>query len=299
MPMSQPDFRSSPHYKTKDLIKIQVGQWIYPQATARWLNYIGAHPFMTAGTLRQPKLITKILRPYLHEGLSCGQRVDVLIAHYDLVKQLGLTELTAQCLIGKVTLYQGPTKSGEQFGIELSAGWQGQREGEYCLNLMYKNETLFELNFTLQKHQGRLCLLIGRLQGTSRDDAQQWVRQATTDLHALRPVNVMLHAARNVAFLLGCDSVRMVSNKNRVALNLWRRWRITANYDKTWIEAGAQLASDGFYEIDPLAEKEIDLNEIASKKRAEAKRKQALLNDMYAGLKTFFEEHRDDKTVAA
>ncbi|MGV1044437.1 VirK/YbjX family protein [Limnohabitans sp.] len=297
--MSLPDFRSSPHYRTKDLIKIQVGRWVYPQASARWLNYIGEHPFLTTGLMRQPKLITKILRPYLHEGLSCGQRVNALIAHYNQVKALGLTGLTNQGLLDKVTLYQGPTKSGEQFGIDLSAGWQGQREGEYCLNLMYKNETLFELNFTLQTHQGHLCLLIGRLQGTSRDDAQQWVRQATTDLHALRPVNVMLHAARNVAFLLGCQSVRMVSNKQRVALNLWRRWRITANYDKTWTEAGAQLASDGFYEIEPLAEKDIDLSEIASKKRAEAKRKQALLNDMYAGLKTFFEEHRDEHTIAA
>ena len=297
MLMSLPDFRSSPHYKTKDLIKIQLGRWVYPQATSRWLNYIGEHPFLTAGLMRQPKLFTKILRPYLVDTLSCGQRVDALIEHYEQVQALGLTQLVAQGMADKVSIYEGPTKSGERFGIDLSATWQGQREGEFCLSLMYKQETLFEINMTLQTHQGQRVLVIGRLQGTSRDDAQQWVRQATTDLHALRPVNVMLHAARNVAFLLGCQSVRMVSNKNRVALNLWRRWRITANYDKTWTEAGAHLASDGFYEIEPLAEKEIDLNEIASKKRAEAKRKQALLNDMYAGLKTFFEEHRDDTTV--
>lgn len=297
--MPLPDFRSSPHYKNKDLIKIQVGRWVYPQATARWLNFIGDHPFLMPGVLRQPKLITKILRPYLCEGLSCGQRVDALIEHYTCVQELGLTELTAKGMQSRITLYQGTTKSGEPFGIDLSAGWQGHREGEFCLSLLYKNEALFEINCTLQKHQGRLCLVIGRLQGTSRDDAQQWVRQATTDLHALRPVNVMLHAARNVASLLGCHSVRMVSNRKRVALNLWRRWRITANYDKTWTEAGAQLASDGFYDIEPLAEKEIDLSEIASKKRAEAKRKQALLNDMYIGLKIFFEEHRDGHHITA
>lgn len=297
--MSLPDYRSSPHYKTKDLLKIRVGRWVYPQATARWLHYMGDNPFLTAGLMRQPKLFTKILRPYLYEGLSCGQRVDALIAHYEWVKALGLTRITAQGMDGKVKLYQGPTKSGEVFGIELSATWQGQREGEFCLSLMYKQETLFEINLTLQTHQGQPVLVVGRLQGTSRDDAQHWVRQATTDLHALRPVNVMLHAARNVAFIWGCASVRMVSNKNRVALNLWRRWRITANYDKTWTEAGAHLAADGFYEIEPLGEKEIDLSEIASKKRAEAKRKQALLNDMYAGLKTYLEEHRNEHPIAA
>lgn len=297
--MPLPDYRSSPHYRTKDLLKIRAGRWVYPQATSRWLTYIGEHPFLADGLMRQPKLITKILRPYLSQGLRCGQRVDALIAHYEEVKALGLTQITAAGLKGTISIHQGQSKSGEMFGIQLSTAWQGQREGEFCLSLIYKEESLFEINFTLQKHLGKRVLVVGRLQGTSRDDAQQWVRQATTDLHALRPVNVMLHAARNVAFILGCQTVRMVSNKNRVALNLWRRWRITANYDKTWTEAGAHLATDGFYEIEPLGEKEIDLSEIASKKRAEAKRKQTLLNDMYAGLKTYFEEHRDEQPVAA
>ena len=297
--MSLPDYRSSPHYRTKDLLKIKVGRWLHPQASARWLSYIGVHPFLTAGLMRQPKLFTKILRPYLADSLSCAQRVDALIEHYDLIQTLGLTQLTSRGMAEQFTIYEGTTKSGEVFGIDLSATWQGHREGEFCLSLMYKRESLFEINLSLQIHQGQRILVVGRLQGTSRDDAQQWVRQATTDLHALRPVNVMLHAARNVAFILGCQTVRMVSNKNRVALNLWRRWRITANYDKTWTEAGAHLATDGFYEIEPLGEKEIDLSEIASKKRAEAKRKQALLNDMYAGLKTYFEEHRDEPLVAA
>jgi uncharacterized protein VirK/YbjX len=40
--------------------------------------------------------------------------------------------------------------------------------------------------------------------------------------------------------------------------------------------------------MEPLAEKEIDLAEIASKKRAEAKRRQALLNGIYTGLLAHF-----------
>lgn len=295
--MARFDFGSNPNYPTKERIKIQICQWIYPQATARWLGFINEHPFLIAGVARQPKLITKILRPYLYEGLSHSQRVDALIEHYTLITKLRLAQLTAQCWVNKVTIYQGTTKSNDQFSITLSAGCQGHREGEFCLNLVYKDDILFEMNLTLQRHKENLCLVIGRLQGASRKDTQQQVRLATTDLHALRPGNVLLHAARNVAFLLGCQSVRMVSNRRRVALNLWRRWRITADYDKTWNEAGAQLADDGFYEIEPLAEKEINLNQIASKKRAEAKRKQALLNNMYAGLKTFMSEHQSDATI--
>lgn len=297
--MPQPGFKRSPHYRIKDLIKVQLGRWVYPQTSARWLDYVEKHPFLSAGLMRHPKLFTKILRPYLVDSLSCGQRVEALITHYELVKTLRLTQLVSQGITSKVAIYQGGTKSGAVFGIDLSATWQGHREGEFCLSLMYKQEALFEINLTLQKHHGQLALVVGRLQGSSSHDAQQWVRQATSDMHALRPVNVMLHAARNVAFLLGCHKVRLVSNKHRVALNLWRRWRIKANYDKTWAEAGAQLASDGFYEITPLAEKEIDLSNIASKKRAETKRKQALLNDMYAGLKNYFEENRDDNRIAA
>lgn len=279
---------SQPAYRFKDRFKITVGALLWPRATHRWLNFVEASPLLREAIGQQPKLITKIYRPYLRRSYHCNERVAVLQTHYQRVHDLGLTALTRQALIRPQTIYQGGTKSNTLFELRLSATQQGHREGEFCLSLIYQDLSLFELNCTLALEGGERCLLVGRLQGTSQTEAQQLVRQATGDLHGCRPANLMLHAARNLAALWHCNTVLLISNRQRVALNLWRRFHITANYDKTWTEAGASLRTDGWYALSPLAEKEIDLSEIASKKRAEAKRRQALLNAMYTGLHSFF-----------
>jgi len=275
---------SHPAYQSKDRIKMAFGALLWPGATRSWLDFVDATPFLRDAMGQQPKLITKIFRPYLCRDYSCAKRVAVLKTHYQRVQELGLSALTARALVTPQTLYQGSTKSGTPFELRLSATQQGHREGEFCLSLIYQDHSLFELNCTLALQGGKPCLLVGRLQGTSQPEAQQLVRQATSDLHACRPANLMLHAARNLAAIWQCEALLLISNRQRIALNLWRRFHITANYDKTWLEAGATLRADGWYTLEPLAEKEIDLSEIASKKRAEAKRRQALLNGVYAGL---------------
>ena len=262
-----------------------TGALLWPGATQNWLNFVDTTPFLRDAIAQQPKLITKIYRPYLCRDYSCAARVEVLKTHYQRVQELGLSALTARALVTPQTLYQGSTKSETPFELRLSATQQGHREGEFCLSLIYQDHSLFELNCTLAVQDGKPYLLIGRLQGTSQAEAQQLVRQATGDLHACRPANLMLHAARNLAAIWQCEALLLISNRQRIALNLWRRFHITANYDKTWLEAGASLRADGWYTLEPLAEKEIDLTEIASKKRAEAKRRQALLNGVYAGLR--------------
>jgi uncharacterized protein VirK/YbjX len=275
---------SQPAYRSKDRMKMLIGALIAPRATRSWLDFMDATPYLHRALQHQPKLITKIYRPYLSTGWGCADRVQVIQTHYRIAQDLGLGPLLDQALSAPQLIYQGLTKSEAPFELRLSASDQGHREGEMCLSMIYQGHSLFELNCTLGEADGQRCLRVGRLQGTSQEQAQQWVRQATGDLHACRPANLMLHAVRNLAAIWQCTSVLLISNRLRIALNWWRRRHITANYDKTWIEAGALMRADGWYCLPPLAEKDIDLSEIASKKRAEAKRRQALLNGIYSGL---------------
>jgi uncharacterized protein VirK/YbjX len=306
-----------------------VGFLLSPRATTDWLDYIAQTPFLEEALKQQPKLITKIFRPYLATGYNCDGRVQILKTHYQAAQALGLSTLMGKSLLTPQLIYQGSTKSESTFELQLSASiqghregefclsliyqgntksdstfelhlsasFQGHREGEFCVSLMYQDHSLFELNCTLAKIDEKPCLIVGRLQGTGQNQAQNLVRQATSDLHACRPANLMLHAARNLAAIWQCDSLLLISNRKRIALNLWRRFHITANYDKTWTEAGATLRDDGWYELEPLSEKDIDLSDIASKKRAEAKRRQALLNGIYLGLKTFFKTPHHDTSL--
>ena len=91
-------------------------------------------------------------------------------------------------------------------------------------------------------------------------------------------------AARQLAQVLGCETVRLVCNKERIAINLWRRWRIRADYDQSWQELGARRGADGFFELSPMALQELDYEQIPSKKRSEARKRAALLDAIHDGL---------------
>ena len=84
--------------------------------------------------------------------------------------------------------------------------------------------------------------------------------------------------------MLGCQALLLVSNRQRIAINLWRRWRISANYDQTWAEMGAVQRSDGFFQLDAQGLQTPDYEAVASKKRSEFKKRVALLDAVYLGL---------------
>ncbi len=283
------DLLSNRDLKFKDRIKIVFNSLSHAVIIRRWLNYIQDSPLLGNATSVFTLLATKIHRPYFSSRLNVAGRVNVLIEHYDAISRLGLEPLIGKAIISDQLLYEGPCKSGKPFQIKMTAVHEAHREGEVCLHLYFDGEDIFELNFVLGTHDAQLCMKISRLQGKKGDQARELVRLATRDLHACRPANLIVVAARQIAQVLGCRSVMLVSNRQRITLNLKRRLRITANYDQTWIEMGATLQSDGFFKIDPIAMQQVDFNEIPSKKRSEARKKVEMLDQMYSGLKALFE----------
>jgi len=98
----------------------------------------------------------------------------------------------------------------------------------------------------------------------------------------------LVTAARQLAQVLGCRELLLVSNRDRIALNPWRRWHISSDYDQTWTEMGARPGENGFFVIEPQGLQDVDFTAIASKKRSEAKKKAALLDEIYTTLQQRF-----------
>lgn len=75
----------------------------------------------------------------------------------------------------------------------------------------------------------------------------------------------------------GCERMLLVSNANQVVYKAIRKGRVVADYDRLWEELGAHKRLDGDYQINctPLAPP--DWNTIRSNKRAEARRRFAML----------------------
>lgn len=87
---------------------------------------------------------------------------------------------------------------------------------------------------------------------------------------------LLLQAARQLAHSGGCARVLLVSNQQRVALNPKRRFQIKADNEGLWKDLGAEQQADGFFSISPEVVLPQDFSDVASSKRAEAKRKATL-----------------------
>ena len=277
------------HIDAKTRFKLVLGRWLHPRASARWLRFV-QHSDILADAIRTlPVAAGKIYRPYLSRQLRCADRVNVLIEHYDFLSRAGLGDLVRSAALADVLLATLDCKSGVPAQVLLSAARDGHREGELCLKLRYQGETIFAASFVLiASDGGQSGLMVGRLQGSACPAARELVRMATRDLFGARPGALLIALTRHIAERLGCARVVLVSNHNRIAINLWRRWRISANYDQFWLELGATQRADGNFEIAPLAVPDVDVNAVVSKKRAEARRKLSLLEALFASAGAHF-----------
>jgi uncharacterized protein len=275
----------------KERFKRLLGSWLHRHQTQRWHQYVQSQPLLKQASQENPHLLSKIYRPYISTSLNCKGRVDALINHYDTLQHLGLTDLTGLASQSMLVLHEGLSKSGHLYQIALTAVHSGHREGELCLHLFFQNECLYVLNFSLVSHHGATNqtlftrIIVGRLQGAASPQAKELVRLATREFYACRPSMLLLHAVRNIGCVLGCADLLLVSNRQRVTLNPWRRYKIQANYNQTWLEAGAVQQDNSYFQLAPVGSPEIDLEQIASKKRSEAKKKSALLNAVFESLK--------------
>ncbi len=279
----------SARLSAKSRFKRWLGRLLFPAATARWQRHVEDDEMLRELAVRHPSMLHKIYRPYLSRGLGCAQRVEALIGHYRVVARMGLGDLVRRAAQGDVELASVACKSGRAAQVHLSAIHEGHREGELALKLRYADEQIYSasLVFTTAP-DGQVQLMVGRLQGTACENGRALVREATRDLHACRPGPLLVALARHVAWRLGCDSVLLISNENRVALNWLRRWRISSDYDRLWLELGAQPRADGNFQFASLAAPDIDLETVPSKKRSEARRKLALQQALFSGVGSAF-----------
>lgn len=283
---------SGEHARLKDRAKLSLGSIIYPIQTRRWLQFLTENPVLGELAKSYPRLIHKIYRPYVSNHLSCAERVDLLIGHYGLLFQSGLGELVRQAALRPITVSEFSGKSGTRFELQLSAINVGHREGELCLRLVSNGVCIYSVAFILLVLHGEHYIKIGCLQGLRSINGPLWIKRVTRDLHGCRPKNLMVSVVRDIGDYFGCKSALLVSNKNRIAINPWRRRQISANYDETWEEMCATRREDEDFELPCRGFHQLRLDMLASKKRSEAKKRSALIASIFASVRTHLDGAR-------
>lgn len=258
-------------------------------ASSRWLQLLNSHPMFLELVKAKPQLVYKIYRPYLSKKFGCGQRVDVLGAHYRFLARHGLAPLAVRAARAAVPLCGVAGKSdeadqvGQRYTISLSAVDHMEREGDLALQLQCDGEAVYTCAFTFfalaadTPGMAGMGVFVGCMQGPRDARGLELIREATRELHGLRPKNLMVRLLAAIGHDFGCEQLRLVGNDNRAAWRATRQGKVHADYDALWSELGAARRGDGDYTLACGAPEAPDLALVPSKKRAEARRRHELL----------------------
>ena len=135
----------------------------------------------------------------------------------------------------------------------------------------------------LINRDGQWAMWLGAMQGPNVDDAKDLVKRITKRCHAYRTKNLILYAAQSVARNFGVEKIFAVTNEGYYANNHVRRDRkLKTSFSDFWLEVGGTPTSDErFFEL-PLTEVRKTVEEIPSHKRAQYRRRFALLDELDA-----------------
>ena len=273
--------------RVRETIKLSARAMLHRQAVDGWLQLLNSSPLFTDLVADHPRMVYKIFRPYFSNTMGYAARLTLLSEHYRFILRQGLGPLTALASKDKVVLARVTGKGGLPYHIQLAAVEPMEREGELVLQLVasstpgdeQEQEQTIVYNCAFSFHQGErgMVLGVGCMQGPRGDHGLQAIKDATRELHGLRPKNMMVKLLGQIGYALGCSELRLVGNANRTVCRSVRQGKVHADYDALWQELDATVRADGDYRLpcEPLAEP--DLAAIASKKRSEARKRHETL----------------------
>lgn len=261
--------------------------------TSGLLNTLANNPLLDEILTAQPNLPCKLHRPYLAANMK---RIDGLFAlrdHYDLIAQ----RMPMKMRLGHLgrqpfTLSYAQDKNGEQICLQLAAIDNLNKEGEATLLLRNaKGIMLAEITFTLMNYHQQPTLFIGGLQGANCEVPHAEIQHTTKACHGLFPKRLVLEGIVYLAQLLGIRQLIAVGNSTHIYQN-WRyhhkkKALLHADYDQFWLSMGGKPLENGYFLLpERLARKPME--EIASKKRAEYRRRYQLLDELQQRVATHF-----------
>lgn len=273
----------NPAYRRKFMLR----SLMMPISTATLLSNLAKHPDILPMLHAQPGLPCRLHRPWLSLTMDRKQTLDALAFHYQtfaahLSAPVRMNYFTPQ----GITLAELSGKNEERFHIRLVAEANLDKEGEATVIFCDEQQTpLAEMTFALCEYLGKSTLFIGGLQGAKANVAHDAIQFATKACHGLFPKRLLLEACTELATFMGMEQIVAVSNTTHIYKS-WRyqkkkQGKLFADYDSFWQSlAGEQNADGAFLLPSTIARKPME--EIASKKRSEYRRRYELLDSLQA-----------------
>lgn len=263
--------------------KFALRTLVYPVTTHRYLSQLAALPQLPQLLTVQGLLPAKLHRPYLRAGFSVAQRAQAILDHYHLMAALEnttLRQLLQSPGANLLTRFKG--KNDESFVIHCCPG-RFDREGEITLELRYEEKLIASMSFSIFNENQQRSLLIGGLQGPRKHISNDVIRDATKAAQGLFPKRLLMEVVCILAQQCGVQVISAVGDTTHVFRSLRYRHskgdHFFASYSEFWQSLGGEARADGVFTL-PLQMARKSLDDIASKKRAEYRRRYELLDNL-------------------
>ena len=292
--LAKGDLTPGPLWQKRDYrLKFFLRTLLFWSSTTRMLETISRRDDFSTLLKAQPTLPVKTQRQYLTRGMTASERAEAILHHYawiDALPDSGLAHLLTSP--SPLPLLQFATKEEASYTIYATSAVKAEREGETTLWLRAGDNTLLaSLTFSVIRENDRSVLVIGGLQGPRRDVGRETIKNATRACYGLFPKRILLEAVFNLAKQSEISALYGVSDEGHVfralRYGLSKGRHLHASYDEFWASLGGK-PDNAFRWVLPLGMERKSLESIASKKRAEYRRRFQLLDEIEHAMDAHF-----------
>lgn len=257
---------------------------LYGRSQQAWLSYLAKRAWMLRLVVLRPELLERLQRPYQRRDLNRWGRLEALRAHYEACAQIGWQTLCARIARGDMVLARLDDLFEQPARLALHYDQRFAKEGEWALSLALGTERCYTMALAFRQQGHERCLHIGCLQGPDGPRGREQVRALTRGLHGLRPRDLLLEAARELAASAGCTHLELVSDAQHIYRSLRKRRRFAFCYDAFAREHGATPTPTCCWRI-ALQRNRAPLEQVHARKRAQTARRRALLDELRAQIR--------------
>jgi uncharacterized protein VirK/YbjX len=258
---------------------------VFFQAIRDWYS-ISDNPLLTLALKRFPLMSGAMYWPYINHTWPMQRRLAAIDQHFRMLS--GPAAIIAHATFKEIELAR---LDEENAGLRLvldKAAWF-LREGEIVLNLFIHDQRIYSIAFSLGMDAGRPLLIVGALQGSNTEAAQEVYRHLTHALHGMRPRDLMMVALKLLCGELGISRIWAVSSDNRQHNSPYfgdtHKNKILVAYNEVWLEHGGTALDNGFFEI-PVSVRRKDMEQIPARKRANYRRRFQMLDRLALEIKS-------------
>lgn len=227
--------------------------------------------------------------PYIHNQWDVSKRLDVIVGHYRLIKNLPQFLDVAD---GNPKIILDLSEFSVDTTVVLDKAQWFVREGEIVLNIFKEDFRMMSTAFSFAKLNNELVLYVGAIQGLhANEDSLVKIKALTKDFEGLRPRDLLLDILRMLAEKVGATKILAISDAHRHHRHPYfanyHENTLKTGYDSIWLEQGGEPVGEDFFTI-PIQKTRKDLSEIASNKRAMYRRRYEMLDSIHQNMAALF-----------